>query len=74
MALTKFSNITYWDAGQNMGGVGFHGSKAKVAKISYVFHDGQKDASFAKEDYERLTNPPIVRVVPQGDQADSKKN
>jgi len=62
VALSKFDNIIYWDAG-HWGGIGFQGGDIKGAKMSYVIHAGQKDGSFGKRDYERLMHPPTARIV-----------
>ncbi|MBL7223486.1 MAG: hypothetical protein ISS72_06525 [Candidatus Brocadiae bacterium] len=62
VALSKFDNITYWDAG-HWGGIGFQGGDIKGARMTYVIHGTQKDGSFGKRDYERLMNPPKARIV-----------
>ncbi|MEW6356757.1 MAG: glycoside hydrolase [Planctomycetota bacterium] len=63
VALTKFSNMTYWDGGA-WGGVGLGGGDISGARMSYVLHPGQKDGAFGKVDWERLTNPPTARIAP----------
>jgi hypothetical protein len=43
-----------------MGGTGFHMRDLAGAKVAYVIHPGQKDAGFAKADYEQLTKRPVA--------------
>jgi len=61
VALTKFTGLTYWDGGY-WGGIGFSTSELKC-RLSYVIHGGQKNAEFGRLDYERLTNPPVVKIA-----------
>jgi hypothetical protein len=61
IALSPMSTIAYWDGGA-MGGVGFHAPGLSGAKIAYVLHPGQKDASFARTDYEQLTRRLSVKL------------
>ncbi|NOZ22587.1 MAG: hypothetical protein GXP25_16030 [Planctomycetes bacterium] len=63
VALTKFSNMTYWDGG-SWGGIGLSGGDLSGARMSYVLHPGQKDGAFGKVDWERLANQPTARIVP----------
>ena len=62
IALSKFDHIAYWDGGQ-MGAIGFVGGEYKNVRMRYVIHGPQKDASFAEEDWKRVTNPVKVRVL-----------
>ncbi|MCS7186201.1 MAG: glycoside hydrolase [Armatimonadota bacterium] len=62
VALSQFDNLTYWDAGEAMGGIAFNTGRTKGIRLAYVLHWGQKDASFAAWDYERLTKPPQVAL------------
>jgi hypothetical protein len=32
------------------------------ARIAYILHPGQKDASFAKADYEQLAKRPVAKL------------
>ena len=61
IALSKFDHIAYWDGGQ-MGAIGFVGGEYKNVRMSYVIHGLEKDASFAEDDWKRLTNPVKVRI------------
>ena len=47
-------------------GYGFVGPEHENVRMSYVIHGPQEDASFAEEDWKRLTNPVKVRIVEQG--------
>jgi hypothetical protein len=62
VALSPFSSLTYWDAGA-WGGIGFGTGETKGARLAYVIHGGAKDAGFAREDYERITHPPVVATA-----------
>ncbi len=63
VALSPFTNITYWDAG-SWGGIGFSTGATEGARLAYVIHAGQPDAGFAAADYTWLTRP--VRTVVSG--------
>jgi hypothetical protein len=63
VALTPFSNFTYWDAG-SWGGIGFGTGRTQDVRLAYVVHPGEQDATFAIHDCDRLTNPPRVTVEP----------
>jgi len=63
VALTPFSNLTYWDAG-SWGGIGFGTARTEDVRLGYVVHPGQPDATFAIQDYDRLTHPPVVTLNP----------
>ncbi len=63
VALTPFTNFTYWDAG-SWGGIGFGTGRTQDVRLAYVVHPGQQDATFAIRDYDRLTDPPRVTVEP----------
>jgi hypothetical protein len=63
VALSKFSNITYWDCGSAWGGIGLHGGDLAGARLSYVVHPGQADGGFGRIDAERLARPPQARIV-----------
>jgi len=60
VALSQFDNLTYWDSEGAWGGIAFNTGQTKGIRLAYVLHEGQKDASFARWDYERLTKPPKV--------------
>jgi len=61
VALTEMGGLTYWDS-DFWGGIGFGTSKLDSA-VSYVIHAGAKSGDFGRVDYERLKNPPQVRLV-----------
>ncbi|MFA4016796.1 MAG: hypothetical protein RUDDFDWM_001907, partial [Candidatus Fervidibacterota bacterium] len=65
IALSQFDNLTYWDAGGNWGGIAFGTGQTKGIRLAYVLHTGQKDATFALWDYERLAKPPKVVISAQ---------
>ena len=62
VALSRFTNITYWDS-SSWGGIGFSGGGRADVRMSYVLHPGQKDGTFGQRDHARLTNPPTARLV-----------
>jgi len=62
VALGKFSNMTYWDAG-SWGGIGLSGGGVDGARMSYVIHPARPAGSFGKFDSDRLLNPPAVKIV-----------
>ena len=62
VALSKFSNMTYWDAGSSFGAIGFSGGDQNGARMSYVIHQGQCNGAFGKIDNDRLNNPPKVKL------------
>jgi len=59
IALSEFRGLTYWDAG-SWGGIGFGPPASKPARLAYVIHGPQQDATFAQRDYQRLTTPIAV--------------
>ncbi len=61
IALSRFGNLTYWDAAGLMGGIGFSGGPTTDARMSYVVHPGAANAAFARADHARLSTPPMVR-------------
>jgi len=63
VALTPFNSLTYWDGGA-WGGIGFGTGQTQGAELAYVIHAGEKDATFAIGDYDRLTHPPLVTATP----------
>ncbi|MEZ8222034.1 Glycosyl hydrolases related to GH101 family, GHL1-GHL3 [Candidatus Fervidibacteria bacterium JGI MDM2 JNZ-1-D12] len=63
IALSQFDNLTYWDVDGAWGGIAFNTGRTKGIRLAYVLHEGQKDASFAAWDYERLTKPPQVMLA-----------
>ncbi len=63
IALSPFDNLTYWDVEGARGGIAFNTSRVKDIRLAYVLHEGQKDASFALWDYERLTKPARIAVI-----------
>ncbi len=62
LALSPFDNLTYWDAEGAWGGISFSTGRTSNIRLAYVLHSGQKDATFAAQDYERLTRPPRITV------------
>lgn len=62
IALSQFDNLTYWDIEGAWGGISFGTGRVKGIRLAYVLHEGQKDASFAAWDYERLTKPPSITL------------
>jgi hypothetical protein len=62
VALSPFSGLTYWDAGA-WGGIGFGTAATEGVRLAYVIHPGQPDASFARADYERLTQPVQLAIA-----------
>ena len=62
VALTPVGSAAYWDAGGSWGSIGFHADarQASGIRLSYVIHPGAKDASFAENDYQRLTTPVVA--------------
>jgi hypothetical protein len=64
VALSRFDSLTYWDVEGAWGGIAFGTSQTKGIRLAYVLHGGQKDATFAAWDYERLTKPPKVVAAP----------
>ncbi|MCS7253676.1 MAG: glycoside hydrolase [Armatimonadota bacterium] len=65
VAISQFDNLTYWDSPGAWGGVGFNTGQTKDIQIAYVLHEGQKDASFAIWDYERLTKTAKATIMPK---------
>ncbi len=62
IARSRFDHVAYWD-GPYMGAVGFVSRAHKNVRMSYVVHGEERDASFAKLDWRRLTQPPTARLV-----------
>lgn len=62
IALSKFDHVAYWDGGY-LGAIGFVGGPQRNARMSYVVHREQQDASFAELDWQRLGNPVSVKIV-----------
>jgi len=62
VALSPASNLTYWDSGA-MGGISLDAADAADYRVAYVIHEGRPDASFAAEDYQQLSDPPITMQV-----------
>jgi hypothetical protein len=63
VALSRFDGLTYWDVEGAWGGIAFGTGQTKGIRLAYVLHGGQKDATFAAWDYERLTKPPKVAAT-----------
>lgn len=52
VALTRFSNISYWDPGG--GQVGFNGAKTMPCRVGYAMHAGAPSDRFGAHDAQRL--------------------
>jgi hypothetical protein len=63
VALSRFDGLTYWDVEGAWGGIAFGTNQTKGIRLAYVLHGGQRDATFAAWDYERLTKPPKVAAT-----------
>lgn len=69
IAVTPHNGLTYWDAGSNMGAVGFTGSDKNPQTQAFYFHDAAHRVEgepplvapdYAAEDYKQATTPLIV--------------